>query len=97
MLDTKQAERKQQNRKKPGKTIVAAAEWYTRRRDDTYRTSPMDAPLYQPFGPGLANISTPPAHRTSAKVATCGDSALRTISRYEVSTTLTALSVQLDM
>jgi len=42
MLHTKGAGRLQ--------PIVAAAEWYTRRRDDTYRNSPMDTPLYQPFG-----------------------------------------------
>jgi len=90
MLDTKRAERMQQNRGICGKTIVAAAEWYTRRRADTYRNSPMYDPLYQPCDPGSANFSTLLAHRTSARVATCGDSALKTISRYEVSTTITA-------
>ena len=68
MLDTKQAERKKQNRKTPGKTIVAAAEWYTRRRDDTYCTSLINAPLYQPFGPRVSQYlhsSSPQNLRTS--------------------------------
>jgi len=54
MLDTKGAGQMQLNRGIPAKTIVAAVEWYTRRREDTYRNSPMDAPLYQPFGPQVS-------------------------------------------
>ena len=46
MLDEKEAGRWQ--------PIVAAAEWYTRRRDDMHCNSPMDAPLYQPFGPRVS-------------------------------------------
>jgi len=68
MLDTKRAERTQQNRKFPGKTIVEAEEWYTRRRDDTYRNSPMYAPLYQPFGPRVSQYlhsSSPQSLRKS--------------------------------
>jgi len=51
MLDAKGAGWLQPNREISVKTIVAAVEWYTRRRDDRHRNSPMDAPLYQPFGP----------------------------------------------
>ena len=58
MLDTKGVGRMQLNRGISPKTIVAAAEWYTRRRDDTYRNSPMGAPIYQPFGPRV-NTGTP--------------------------------------
>jgi len=46
MLDTKEAGRLQ--------PTEAAAEWYNRRRNDTYRHTPMDAPLYQPFRPRVS-------------------------------------------
>jgi len=46
VLDTKGTARLQ--------PVVAAAEWYTRRQNDTYRNTPMDAPLYRPFGPPVS-------------------------------------------
>jgi len=46
MLDTKGTGRVQ--------PVVAAAEWHARRRNDTYRNTLMDAPLYRPFGPPLS-------------------------------------------
>jgi len=56
MLDRKGAGQMQPNWGISAKTIVAAAEWYTRRREDTYRNSPMDAPLYQPFADGRSTL-----------------------------------------
>ena len=54
MLDTKVHGRTQRNRRYSAKTIVTAAQWHTRRRNDTYRFTPMDAPSYQPLGPRVS-------------------------------------------
>ena len=66
-LDAKGAERTQ--------PIVAAAQWYTRRRNDTYRNTPTDLHSTSPSDPRLANFSTPLAHKTFERVVICWDSA----------------------
>jgi len=88
MLDTKRAERTQQNRKPPGKTIVAAAEWYTRRQDDTYRNSPMYAPLYQPFGPQVSQNLHSSSPQNLRKSGDMWGFSTEKINRYEALTTL---------
>jgi len=54
MLDTKGVGKMQLNRGTSAKTIVTAAEWHTRRRNDTYRNTPMDVPSYQPLRPRVS-------------------------------------------
>jgi len=54
MLDTKGVGRMQLNRGTSAKTIVTAAEWHTRRRNDTYRNTLMDVPSYQPLRPRVS-------------------------------------------
>jgi len=49
MLDTKKHGRTKHNRSHSTKTIITAAEWHTRRRNDTYRFTPMGSPLDQPL------------------------------------------------
>jgi len=51
ILDTKRTGRGQQAWEPPGRTIVAAGEWYTRRPNDTHCNSTMYGPTYKPFGP----------------------------------------------
>jgi len=46
MVDTKVHGRSHRSRRNSAKTIVTAAEWHTRRRNDTYRFTPMGAPPY---------------------------------------------------
>ena len=49
MVDTRAHGRTYRDRRNSAKTIVIAAEWHTRRRNDTYRFTPMGAPPYQPL------------------------------------------------
>ena len=51
ILDTKRTRRVQEDRKPPGRTIVAAGEWYTRRLGDTHCNTTMYSPTFKPFGP----------------------------------------------
>jgi hypothetical protein len=54
ILDTKVHGWTQRNRGTSAKTIVTAAQWRTRRRNDTYRFTPMDVSSYQPLGPRVS-------------------------------------------
>jgi len=49
MVDTKAHGRSYRSRRHTTKTIVTAAEWHTRRRNNTYRSTPMGSPPFQPL------------------------------------------------
>jgi len=49
MVDTKRQERRNRGWRNSAKTIVTAAEWYTRRRHNPYRSASMGSPPPQPL------------------------------------------------
>jgi len=50
LLDTKVHGRTQRNRRHSAKPIIMAAEWHTRRQNDTYRFPLIGGPPNQPLG-----------------------------------------------
>jgi len=49
LLDTKAHGRTHSNRRHSAKSIITAAEWHTRRKNDTYRSPPIGGPPTQPL------------------------------------------------
>ena len=67
LLDTKVHGRTQRNRRHSAKPIITAAEWHTRRQNDTYRFPPMGGPLNQPLDLQVGHYLHPSSPRNLRK------------------------------